>query len=477
VECQLDSRNARITDPINAGDSQSCSYAYDDLTRITSANCGSVWGQTFSYDAFGNIDKQVTSTGISWQPTYNSSTNHYASLPGFTPTYDANGNLTADSFHNYTWDAEGKVSTIDTTAYVFTYDALGRNVEQSRSGSYYQVVYSPLGSKVGVFEGHALQQTYWPLPGGTQAEYFSWGLADYRHPDWLGSDRLESTTSKSVVSAAAYAPFGEPYAQSGSYSETSFAGANKDTLWLDYDFLFREYDPKQGRWLSPDPAGLGAVDPTDPQTWNRYVYVRNNPLAMIDLLGEDGCYVGGQSSSITDSGSCFAAGGLWYSASGNQWYNQEGPLQTVTVTATPDPTQTAPAQTAPAPGNGPAIVEEPGNPGPNIDKQVANQNVNALAQALNKTGVRTLQNPCTIGLIVAIPAGGAATATVDSVGVVATLETWGVPATKGLAALYALSPARAAVWVGNGLQKIGNAILSDHPKPASDYHLKTGQRE
>ena len=28
-----------------------------------------------------------------------------------------------------------------------------------------------------------------------------------------------------------------------------------------------------GRWLSPDPAGLSAVDPSNPQSWNRYVYV------------------------------------------------------------------------------------------------------------------------------------------------------------------------------------------------------------
>jgi len=43
----------------------------------------------------------------------------------------------------------------------------------------------------------------------------------------------------------------------------------------------------QGRWLSPDPAGLGAVDPANPQTWNRYAYVGNNPLSLIDPLGAD----------------------------------------------------------------------------------------------------------------------------------------------------------------------------------------------
>ena len=52
--------------------------------------------------------------------------------------------------------------------------------------------------------------------------------------------------------------------------------------------MFRQYDPKQGRWISPDPAGQNAVDPSDPQTWNRYAYVRNSPLNNVDPLGLDG---------------------------------------------------------------------------------------------------------------------------------------------------------------------------------------------
>jgi RHS repeat-associated protein len=51
------------------------------------------------------------------------------------------------------------------------------------------------------------------------------------------------------------------------------------------DFTFRRYSPTQGRWISPDPAGLAAVDPTNPQTWNRYAYVMNQPLRFTDPLG------------------------------------------------------------------------------------------------------------------------------------------------------------------------------------------------
>jgi RHS repeat-associated protein len=53
-------------------------------------------------------------------------------------------------------------------------------------------------------------------------------------------------------------------------------------LW---DFPAREYNWNQARWVTPDPAGINAVDPTNPQSWNRYAYVLNNPLALIDPSG------------------------------------------------------------------------------------------------------------------------------------------------------------------------------------------------
>jgi YD repeat-containing protein len=46
-----------ITDPFNSADTQNCSFAHDDLTRIASVDCGSIWSHTFTYDAFGNISK------------------------------------------------------------------------------------------------------------------------------------------------------------------------------------------------------------------------------------------------------------------------------------------------------------------------------------------------------------------------------------------------------------------------------------
>jgi RHS repeat-associated protein len=116
--------------------------------------------------------------------------------------------------------------------------------------------------------GQTVAKAFIPLPAGGTAVYGSGGtLSYYRHPDWLGSVRFASTaTTRLMYSDLAYAPFGETYAEAGTTGR-SFTGQNQDTIQGTttglYDFLFREY-AQYGRWISPDPAGLGAVDPTNP---------------------------------------------------------------------------------------------------------------------------------------------------------------------------------------------------------------------
>jgi len=130
-----------------------------------------------------------------------------------------------------------------------------------------------------------------PFPGGATVVYTSSGTIYVRHPDWLGSSRFASTTStRTMYFDTAYAPFGEPYASNGT-SDLNFTGMNADTTSSsnpDYDFLYREYSTV-GRWGSPDPAGLAAVNPSNPQSWNRYSYVINSPLNYVDPLGLKQC--------------------------------------------------------------------------------------------------------------------------------------------------------------------------------------------
>jgi RHS repeat-associated protein len=291
-----------ITDQLNPANSQTCNYTHDSLGRVASANCGaSTWSQTFSYDPFGNITKTVPggSTGTTFEPTYDYTnyTNRIISSPFI---YNSNnGDMTADTNHAYSWDTENKLTEIDSglsNGICQIYDALGRVVEQDRgstctAGST-EIVYSPSGTKLALMNDSTLVKAFVPLPGGAQAIYTSSGQ-NYRHPDWLGSSRLTSTSSRTFFYDGAYAPFGENYVPLGT-QDLSFTGQNQDTESSSsggagglYDFLYREHSPVQGRWLSPDPSGLAAVNANDPQSWNRYAYVGNRPLNSVDMLGLD----------------------------------------------------------------------------------------------------------------------------------------------------------------------------------------------
>ena len=283
-----------ITDPYNSSNAQTCNYGYDDLARLASANCGSVWSQTFTSDAFGNLKKSGT---ISFQPAYTDASgntnNRVYSLPGDPNPppnrYDANGNLTSDGVHNYAWDADGKMRSVDSIT--LTFDALDRPVEKGVGTTYTELVFDVFGRKLALMNGQTLSKAFLPLPGGGSAVYTNGlTLSYYRHPDWLGSSRFASlpTGTSRMYYDGAYAPYGENYAEAGT-TDRNLTGQNQDIVssgaYPLYDFLAREHHPVWGRWLSPDPAGLAAANPRDPQTWNRYAYVRNSPLNLVDPLG------------------------------------------------------------------------------------------------------------------------------------------------------------------------------------------------
>ncbi|HEX3353519.1 MAG TPA: RHS repeat-associated core domain-containing protein [Terriglobales bacterium] len=292
----------QFTDQINTPNTQTCTYLYDDLGRVglppgssgKSVDCGSTkWQQNFSFDPFGNITKTVPSggTGLSFVPTYSTGTNRYQSLPGFTPTYNGSGNLTADGTHTYSWDVENNATQVDTTG--VQYDALGRMVELDTPTYNTEWVYSPTGEKWGLMLfGQTFAGAWIPLPGGGRRLYqvANGTVSGYTHLDWLGSYRLVTSDTQTLISDVAYAPFGEDYADNGAYLEFASGGVAQSTTSGTgsqglYDFDFRRYSPSQGRWISPDPAGLAAVDPTDPQSWNRYGYVGNRPLNTVDPMG------------------------------------------------------------------------------------------------------------------------------------------------------------------------------------------------
>jgi RHS repeat-associated protein len=243
-------------------------------------DCGSVWSQKFSYpDAFGNITKSGTS---SFQATYNG--NNQISNMGFV--YDLNGNITNDGTNAYTYSVYNRPVTAG--GLNATYDAFNRLVEAGSK----QLVYAPDGYKFAYMNGQTLQKYVVQLTAGVQAVYTATtpaAPAYWLHSDWLGSTRLSSSPGQTVLADQAYAPFGEGYATYFHGGTNDFTAQTQDVTSGIYDFLFRQYSPTQGRWQTPDPAGTAAVDITNPQTWNRYAYVGNNPLSNIDPQGLSDC--------------------------------------------------------------------------------------------------------------------------------------------------------------------------------------------
>ena len=347
-----------ITDPFNSKDTQNCSYGYDALARLNSVNCvnGSttVWTQSFTFDAFGNISKSGNSSFVASYLLANGTTNNREQMvSSCVPTYDADGDLTTDCTNNdvYAWNVYGDPTTLNGVG--ITYDALDRAVEQDNGGTYKQILYSPTGKKLALMAKTIADNVFLPLPGGEQANYTN-STIRYSHYDWLGSARAESGVTPPLVGDVAYAPFGETYSPETSIY-VSFTGQNQDTISGLYDFLYREYSPVQGRWISPDRAGLSAVDPSNPQSWNRYAYVLNNPLSNTDPTGlecvwDDGSYDSEDDQLTGSYDKCIDAGGNWVDHSYfvqnglPDWSGAADPCfgnqNCVTVNGTPDPAST-----------------------------------------------------------------------------------------------------------------------------------------
>ncbi len=68
----------------------------------------------------------------------------------------------------------------------------------------------------------------------------------------------------------------------------AFAGQLVETPYNLNDFQHRPLAPMMDRWLSPDPAGIAAVNLSDPQSWNAYACVGDTPLEATDPLGLNG---------------------------------------------------------------------------------------------------------------------------------------------------------------------------------------------
>ncbi len=216
--------------------------------------------------------------------------------------YDAAGNLTAIGGFTFAYDAENRLvsSTLNSVTTNYVYDGEGRRVKKGSVVT----VYDAFGRLAAEYGGTA-------DPVGTE----------YLTADHLGSTRLVTSSTGAERRCLDYLPFGEQMTQgisgrgscytSANEPRVKFTGKERDAeTGLDY-FGARYFSGAQGRFTSPDEP-LVDQDPLDPQSWNLFSYVRNNPLIFTDPTGrckkgadgkyhdsEDGPCVAPDSTSIT----------------------------------------------------------------------------------------------------------------------------------------------------------------------------------
>ena len=261
-------------------------YTYDGVNRLAKVNDSggaNSSARTFSYDQFGNMWSKNTAGSFPSNmgtPTATSNFNH-SNNRLTTTTYDAAGNqlgIPAVCSNCLQYDAENRLVAYTPSGTTYTYDGNGQRVQKIANGVTITYVYDAFGKLAEEF-------TSWNYPTRPCTTC-------YLSSDHLGSTRMVTDQNGALVSLHDYLPFGEEII-SGDAGRPSVNGAQDNTDQkftgqlrdsesnLDY-FNARYFAAALGRFTSPDPANAGA-DPTNPQSWNAYVY--NNPLALTDPTG------------------------------------------------------------------------------------------------------------------------------------------------------------------------------------------------
>ena len=283
-----------------AGFTATQSYTYDSLNRLKSAEetipNQTGWKQTFQYDRYGNrnFDEANTTASINFPKNCGGAVCS-TDVPVVNPTID----ITKNRLNSYTYDASGN-TTKDAQSRKFTYDAENKQTKVETVDSYNNPT-STVGEYFYDGDGRRVKK-YVPSTGETTifvynasgqlvAEYATQTSAtpqvSYLTNDHLGSPRINTDANGAVISRHDYQPFGEEIARGGYGADDvrkQFTGYERD-IESELDFAqARYYNSKHGRFTSPDEPFADQYE-DDPQSWNLYVYVGNNPLFFTDPTG------------------------------------------------------------------------------------------------------------------------------------------------------------------------------------------------
>jgi RHS repeat-associated protein len=250
--------NGQIRREIAVWSGAQTTYTYDSLHRLSSWTSSMYGTEVYSYDGFGNR------TDVPYGA--NAGNNRIAAY-----THDANGNVTGMPNLTLEYDVENRIRRATHAANgveEYLYDPANQRIAKGDLVTFYDVFGKRMAQyKLGNPGWTGEPRLAFYVEGNVTMYTYFQGMA-------LGSNRLGSM-------GAQFNPYGVP--------KTALAeGDGFATYWrdqksgLDYA-INRYYHSALGRFVSPDPVEPG--DPTEPQSWNYYAYVLNDPINFNDPEG------------------------------------------------------------------------------------------------------------------------------------------------------------------------------------------------
>jgi RHS repeat-associated protein len=274
--------NGKITSQTDVLSGEQIAYTYDALNRLASAQTtqtgGTQWGQSYTYDGFGNLTDQTVIKGSApdVHVAYNYSTNRQTG-----DTADYNGNIGS----GYIYDLENRLVQPGSSATAhYGYDTGNKRVWRGDTGvdeiafwngqrlATYQI--STSGSVV--YFALTSTRAYFGSKLISQGTYNSSGTGDKVNLAPVVADRLGSIGK--------FYPYGVERPSATGNDKEKFTGYFRDaSTGLDYADQ-RYHQPGVGRFMSPDPFD-GSAKATQPGSWNRYAYVGGDPVNGTDPSG------------------------------------------------------------------------------------------------------------------------------------------------------------------------------------------------
>jgi RHS repeat-associated protein len=283
-------------------------FYYDNDYRLSYSTLNGSQNLSLSYDTMGNIlSRSDVAGGAAW--TYDPTHVHQVTEAGssaYAYAYDLNGNMTSRQGSAITWTSYNYPNSInDTTTGETVYFSYGPDrrawMEETQGSSGTETAYHVGGLLDIVSSGGVTDFRHYIYAGNEPVAIDSrksngMNAFYYLLSDQEGSVSKITDGSGAVVVGESFTAYGNrrnPTTWSGSPSGTDLTTiaevtrhgySFQDTLGQMglNDMVGRVQDAITGRFLSADPE---IPDPTDPQSYNRYSYVRNNPLTYTDPTG------------------------------------------------------------------------------------------------------------------------------------------------------------------------------------------------